>query len=121
MGRIRRANEWAVQHLAALLATIWAVDAFTLLCVLPVLFQPSIFSVFYLSSGILQLVALPVLAYMSTVIQQQGDAAQAQAQRLQQETHEMVRLELADLKVDMLTEKHIEALEQRILEAVTKK
>jgi competence protein ComGC len=119
--QVSRVNEWAVRHVAQLLATIWAVDVFVLLSTLPVLVQPSIFTVFYLSSGILQLVALPILAYMSDVIQKQGDAAQVQAVRLQQETHEMVRLELADIKTDMLTEKHIEELEARILDQLDAK
>jgi competence protein ComGC len=108
--RLRDTNEWAVTHVAALLATIWAVDFFLLLSVLPVLAQPSILTVFYLSSGILQLVALPVLAFMSARIQQQGDAAQALAMRLQQETHEMVKNELADLSLDLKEESEIKQL-----------
>lgn len=115
---VYRANDWLVRHAARALATIWAVDVFLILCTLPVLTQPSIFTIFYLSSGILQLVALPILAYMSDVIQRQGDAAQAQAERLQQETHDMVRLEFEDLKVDMATEEKILAMEERILAAV---
>jgi DNA gyrase/topoisomerase IV subunit A len=64
---------------------------------------------------------LPVLAYMSVQVQRQQDIASSQAERLQKETHEMVRLEFEDLKTDIATEQKILDMEERIIAALDTK
>jgi DNA gyrase/topoisomerase IV subunit A len=80
------------------------------------LVSPSILPVVqFISSGVFQAVMLPVLAYMSVQVQRQQDIASSQAERLQKETHEMVRLEFEDLKTDIATEQKIIDMEDRII------
>jgi hypothetical protein len=75
MGRIRRANDWAATHLAALFglgATIWLFLTVPLL----VLLAPSGVKavVFYLASGWIQLFALPLMTYIGVKLQRSSDA-----------------------------------------------
>lgn len=71
---MRRFNEWLALRLSAWFATMAAFYAFLLLALLPLPWPASMPVVQFLSSGVLQLVALPLLAVSGVIIGRKAEA-----------------------------------------------
>lgn len=94
MHALRKCNDHLVLILAAIFVSIWCVWGFLLFSLLP-LFWPSTMNVVqFISSGVLQLVALPLLAYTNNLDTKETS-------RILQETHDSVMT-----NVDALHIKH---------------
>ena len=62
---LEKTNDVVASFIAATLSSVWCFHAFLVLSVAPLVFSQIMTTAQYLSSGIFQLVALPVLAYVS--------------------------------------------------------
>ncbi len=71
---MRRFNEWLAIHLAEAFATMTAFYGFTCLALLPLVWPQSMSVVQFVSSGVLQLIALPLLAVSGVIIGRKADA-----------------------------------------------
>jgi len=78
MGCWTRANEWVALRLGGFLGSMYAFWVFNLIALLPFIWPASLSIAQYVSSGYLQLVALPLLAVV-TVLTGRGAEARAQA------------------------------------------
>lgn len=80
--KIQKFNDWAASHLAILFGTVWTVWCF-LICPLVLLLLPSSIrnGGFFLSSGWIQLWALPLFVYVGNKLQRSQDA-QSDAQHV---------------------------------------
>ncbi|HQT89690.1 MAG TPA: hypothetical protein PK677_14275 [Acidiphilium sp.] len=75
---MRRFNEWLALRLSTAFATMAAFYAFAALALLPLVWPASMPVVQFVSSGVLQLVALPLLAVAGVLI---GRKAEARAEQ----------------------------------------
>ena len=70
---MRRFNEWLALRLSAAFSTMVCFYAFCVLALLPLAWHRSINVVQFISSGVLQLVALPLLAVAGKIITDKQD------------------------------------------------
>lgn len=75
---MHRANDWLAIKLSAQFATMAAFYVFAVLSLMPLVWPASMAVVQFVSSGVLQLVALPLLAVSSVII---GRKAEARAEQ----------------------------------------
>ena len=68
---IHRANEYLATHLAQAFATMACFWVFLILSLLPLFWRASMPVVQFISSGVLQLIALPLIAVAGKIIQDQ--------------------------------------------------
>jgi hypothetical protein len=71
---MRHFNEWLAVHLSEMFATMVAFYLFTVLALLPLAWPASMPYVQFISSGVLQLIALPLLAVSGVIIGRKADA-----------------------------------------------
>ncbi|MDD2878698.1 MAG: hypothetical protein PHZ23_15885 [Acidiphilium sp.] len=71
---MRRFNEWLAIHLSEMFATMLAFYLFTVLALLPLAWPAAMPYVQFISSGVLQLIALPLLAVSGVIIGRKADA-----------------------------------------------
>lgn len=70
---MRRFNDWLALRLSAAFSTMACFYAFLILSLLPLVWHNSMEVVQFISSGVLQLVALPLLAVAAKVINDKAD------------------------------------------------
>lgn len=81
-GRAAKFNDWAASHLAALMGLVWTVWCFILYPLILLVLPSSIRNTgFFLSSGWIQLWALPLFVYVGNKLQKSQDA-QSDAQHV---------------------------------------
>jgi hypothetical protein len=105
----------AVVIIAAAVSTIWAFDAVFALVLLPLVAPGWTTPLQYASSAVFQAVMLPILAFVGTRVQESADRAEAQRERIQTETHDLVRNEFGQLRRALSGERRIEQAERSIL------
>jgi hypothetical protein len=75
MSRVGLANDWLATHLAVVFGVAWTVWAFMTIPLLVLLAPAGVKAVvFFLSSGWIQLFALPLLVYVGNKVQRSSDA-----------------------------------------------
>ena len=111
MINIRSANERLAIRLSGWFSTMACFYAFVVLALLPVAWPASMDVVQFVSSGVLQLVALPLLAVSAVVI---GRKAEARAEQ----DHDALMEELAAVRRLLEEEDEALVLLRRIAEAV---
>lgn len=95
---MRRLNELIAMRLSAWFSTMWCFWAFNVLALLPVFWPASLQVTQFISSGYLQLIALPLLAVAGVIL---GRSAEARAQQ----DHLAIMAEVETLKA-MQAEQH---------------
>ena len=94
---VRRLNDWVALKLSAAFFTMGTFWTFLLLAFLPLLWPASLTAVQFLSSGVIQLVALPLLGVSSIIL---GRAAEARAKQDHEAIMEEVQI-LRNMQADM--------------------
>jgi hypothetical protein len=83
LNTVKSGNNWFAFKLAALFASIWCFWIFLILSLAPLAFPSYLNVIQFVSSGVLQLIALPLLAYTS-------DQGTRVTTVLMQETHDVL-------------------------------